>query len=64
MKDTFRRSIDWDHGYAFQKYGPSVRRKVEETFFPAQASIVVNVAIQLCLRAELEAVPKEKCGNA
>jgi hypothetical protein len=64
MKDTFRRPMDWNHGYAFMKHGPSVHAKIEETFFPAQARIVVNAAIQLCQRAELEKIPKEVCANA
>ena len=64
MKDTFRRPTDWNHGYAFLKYGPSVRREIEGTLCIAQARIIVNAAIQLCQRAEIEQIPIERCGNA
>ena len=64
MKDTFRKPIDWNHGYAFQKHGPSVRQNIEEVFKLAGARIIVNTAVQMCQRAELENIPQDKCDHA
>lgn len=64
MKDTFRKPIDWNHGYAFQKHGPSVRKNIEDVFALAGARIIVNGKVQMRQRAELENISQEKCGHA